>query len=67
MVIVLDKTTYRVVKYTKLFTFSKEKVEYTTGFVYMQKTNEFLIGFSKMDRMSDYVLLNKERVDELFV
>lgn len=67
VVIVLDNTTYRVVKYTKLFTFSKEKVEYTTGFVYMQKTNEFLIGFSIMDRMSDYVILNKERVDELFV
>lgn len=67
VVIVLDKTTYSVVKYTKLFTFSKEKVEYTTGFVYMQKTNEFLIGFSKMDRMSDYLILNKERVDELFV
>ena len=67
VVIVLDNTTYDVVKYTKLFTFSEEKVEYTTGFVYMQKTNEFLIGFSKMDRMSDYVTLNKERVDELFV
>jgi tetratricopeptide (TPR) repeat protein len=65
--IVLDKTTYRVMRYTRLFTFSKEKVEYTTGFVYMQRTGEFLIGFSKMDRMTDYVTLYKEKVDKLFL
>jgi len=65
--IVLDKTTYRVVKYTRLFTFSKEKVEYSTGFIYMHRTNEFLIGFSKMDKMSDYMTVYKEKIDQLFL
>lgn len=63
--IVLDKTTYRVVKYTRLFTFCKDCVEYSTGFVYMKETCEFLIGFSIMDSTSDYMVVSKDTIDDL--
>ena len=63
--IVLDKTTYRVIKYTRLFTFRKDCVEYSTGFVYMKETREFLIGFSIMDSTSDYMVVSKDTIDDL--
>jgi len=63
--IVLNKTTYRVVKYTRLFTFCKDCVEYSTGFVYMKETREFLIGFSIMDSTSDYIVVSKDTIDDL--
>lgn len=65
--IVLDKDTYKVLKYTRLFTFCKENVEYSTGMVYFKETNEFLIGYSIMDRTSDYTILSKNELDKLMV
>ena len=65
--IVLDKVSYKVLKYTRLFTFCKENVEYSTGVVYFKEKNEFLIGFSVMDRVSDYAILSKSVLDNLMV
>lgn len=63
--IVLDKTTYSIIKYTRLFTFRKDCVEYSTGFVYLKETDEFLIGFSIMDNNSDYLVVSKDTIDDL--
>jgi len=63
--IVLDKTTYRVIKYTRFFTFRKESVEYSTGFIYIKETCEFLIGFSIMDSISDYMIVTKDTIEDL--
>jgi len=65
--IVLDKTDYRIVKYTRLFTFRKECVEYSTGFIYMKETDEFLIGFSIMDCITDYMIVSKGTIEDLMV
>jgi hypothetical protein len=65
--IVLDKDTYKVLKYTRLFTFCKENVEYSTGMVFFKETNEFLIGYSVMDRTSDYTILSKNELDKLMI
>ena len=51
-------------KYTKLFTFEKEKVEYSLGMTYNERTNEFLFGYSKMDRETHYMTVHKSYFDE---
>ena len=65
--IVLDPTTFSVKRYTKLFTFEKEKVEYTLGFVYYKSTDEFLIGYSTMDKTTKFMNISRSSVDKLFV
>ena len=67
MFIVLDSGSYKVKKYTKLFTFEKEKVEYTLGFAYLKDSDEFLIGYSLMDSETKYMMIPKSSVDELMV
>jgi hypothetical protein len=67
MITVLDSTTLALKKYTKLFTFEKEKVEYTLGFVYLEKSNELMIGYSLMDRETKYMLVNKTKLDEMMI
>jgi tetratricopeptide (TPR) repeat protein len=67
MITVLDATTLNLKKYTKLFTFEKEKVEYTLGFVYLEKSNELMIGYSLMDRETKYLLVNKLKLDEMMI
>ena len=67
IIVVLDKTTYKVKKYTPFFTFEKEKVEYTLGFCYFEKTKQLLIGYSIMDKSTEYILVNKLNFDNIFV
>jgi hypothetical protein len=67
MITVLDATTLELKKYTKLFTFEKAKVEYTLGFVYLEKSNELMIGYSLMDRETKYMIVNKSKLDDMFV
>ena len=62
MFIVLDKNTLALKKYTKMFTFEKEKVEYTLGFSYNEKTDCFLIGYSTMDNSTKYINVEKAKV-----
>uniref|UniRef100_A0A6C0E8N6 Glycosyltransferase 2-like domain-containing protein n=1 Tax=viral metagenome TaxID=1070528 RepID=A0A6C0E8N6_9ZZZZ len=64
--VVLDLETYELKKYSRIFTFEKEKVEYTLGFEYMEDTKRFLIGYSIMDRETKYVMIPKHKIDELF-
>jgi hypothetical protein len=64
--VILDAETYELKKYSRIFTFEKEKVEYTLGFEYMEDTKRFLIGYSIMDRETKYVMIPKHKIDELF-
>uniref|UniRef100_A0A6C0DLJ9 Glycosyltransferase 2-like domain-containing protein n=1 Tax=viral metagenome TaxID=1070528 RepID=A0A6C0DLJ9_9ZZZZ len=64
--VVLDAETYELKKYSRIFTFEKEKVEYTLGFEYMEDTKRFLIGYSILDRDTKYVMIPKIKIDELF-
>ena len=42
-VVVLDSKTYKLKKYTPLWTFEKQKVEYTLGFIYIPHLNQHRI------------------------
>ena len=52
---------------TKLFTFEKEKVEYSLGFIYNKNENRLMIGYSTNDNTTKYMLLDKGKVEELFI
>lgn len=67
MITVIDKTTYKLKKYTQLFTFEKEIVEYSLGIDYIEKDNLFLISYSTNDNQSKYILINKTNIDNLFI
>jgi hypothetical protein len=62
MFIVLDKNTLALKKYTKMFTFEKEKVEYTLGFTYNEKADSFLIGYSTMDNKTKFINVERSRI-----
>jgi tetratricopeptide (TPR) repeat protein len=63
----IDPKTYNIVRYSKLFTFEKEKVEYTLGFVFLENANAFLIGYSVMDRETKFIQVPKPAMEKLFI
>jgi hypothetical protein len=67
IVVVLDVFTMKLKRYTRLFTFEKEKVEYTLGFVFMEREQQFLIGYSVMDRETKYLAISKQNMETLFL
>ena len=64
--VALDRKTMALKRYSRIFTFEKEKVEYTLGFVYLESSQELLIGYSLMDRETKYMTVPKDKVEELF-
>jgi glycosyltransferase involved in cell wall biosynthesis len=60
IVVVLDRETLAVRRYTPFFTFEGEKVEYTLGFVYLEKTDILLIGYSLYDKCAKYMSVSRE-------
>ena len=68
LMVVLDRKTYALKKYTKLWRFEKEnKVEYTLGMVYFSDYHRLLIGYSVMDRETKYTMLSKHIFDEMMI
>jgi hypothetical protein len=65
MFVVLDYVTMELKKYTRLFTFAKQKVEYCLGFIFRE--NELWFGYSIMDRETHYAKVSKNYIDSLFV
>jgi glycosyltransferase involved in cell wall biosynthesis len=64
--VVLDADTLELKRYTRLFTFDKEKVEYSLGFVFFRPTNRFLLGFSRLDRTTEFMYVSKSAIELLF-
>ena len=58
IMVVLDRTTFVVKKYSNIFTFEKEPVEYTLGFVEMG--SDLLIGYSILDKETKYMMVPKD-------
>jgi tetratricopeptide (TPR) repeat protein len=67
ILVALDNKTYTLLRYSRLFTFEKEKVEYTLGFVYFETNNEFLIGYSVMDRETKFMQVPRSTLENLFL
>jgi len=63
--VVLEKATYRVKKYTDLFTFGGVRIEYTLGFVFIK--DQILIGYSSMDRETKIASIPKTAIDGILV
>ncbi len=61
--VVLNADTMELLRYTRLFTFAKEKVEYTLGFIYFEETDLFLIGYSRMDSDTRYMYVSKSSIE----
>jgi tetratricopeptide (TPR) repeat protein len=64
--VALDIKTMDLKRYSRIFTFEKEKVEYTLGFAYLEESRELLIGYSLMDKETKYMTITKDKVEELF-
>ena len=63
----VDVKTMRVNRWTKCFTLNKEKVEYVLGFVKnIENENEFMIGYSKMDKTTEFTMVSKQTIENLF-
>jgi hypothetical protein len=56
-VVVLDKVTGKLKKYTNLFLFEREMVEYTLGFVEMGEN--LIIGYSVLDKETKFAEVSK--------
>jgi hypothetical protein len=67
MLVAIDRATFKVLRYSRLFTFEKEKVEYTLGFVYDKRKEMFTIGYSTMDQSTKFILISKEKMTGLFL
>jgi hypothetical protein len=65
IVVVLDKDSYKLKKYTPFFSFEKESVEYTCGFIEID-TNLF-IGYSVLDKTSEYMMVSKDWIKNQFI
>lgn len=64
IIVALDSNTGEVCRYTRYFTFEREKVEYALGFEKM--ANEFLIGYSTYDRTTKYITVPLKWFESLF-
>jgi len=67
IIVVLDKETLELKKYTPFFTFEGEKVEYTLGFVYFEETRELLVGYSLYDKISKWVKIGRDYFENMFL
>jgi tetratricopeptide (TPR) repeat protein len=65
--VVIDKNTYKVKKYSPLFSFEKKPVEYTLGFVHFAANNRFLIGYSVLDRETKFITVSKHVFDDMML
>jgi tetratricopeptide (TPR) repeat protein len=65
IVVSVNSDTGHINRWTKLFTFAKEKVEYILGFV--KNGGDFLIGYSKMDKTTEFAMVRKQTIDKMFI
>jgi tetratricopeptide (TPR) repeat protein len=68
IVVVLDKTTRQLKKYTNMFLFERETVEYTLGFIEsVNNKDNLLIGYSLLDRETKYMEVPKKWFEDQMI
>jgi len=67
ILVVLDKHTYNLKKYTPFFTFEGEKVEYTLGFNYLENDDTIFIGYSVYDKSTKYINIEREYFENMMI
>jgi tetratricopeptide (TPR) repeat protein len=66
ILVAINTATGAVTRWSRLFTFEREKVEYVLGFVKTGET-EFMLGYSKMDRTTEFKRIDQKELEELFL
>ena len=66
ILVAINTETGEVTRWSRLFTFEREKVEYVLGFVKTGET-EFMLGYSKMDRTTEFKRIDQKELEELFL
>jgi tetratricopeptide (TPR) repeat protein len=66
ILVALDSETGKLNRYTRIFSFEKEKVEYILGFDKIPNTDEFLLGYSILDKQTKFMTLKQEWFEERF-
>ena len=66
ILVAINNTSGEISRWSRLFTFEREKVEYVLGFVKTSET-EFMLGYSKMDRTTEFKRIDKTELEELFM
>ena len=59
IVVVLDKESLSLKKYSRAFTFEKQRIEYGLGFDYISDTDQFLVSYSTHDNSAKYICVSK--------
>jgi len=65
--VVLNADTYEIVRFSRFFTFEREKVEYTLGFIHIVDRDVFRIGYLKMDRTTKMMEISREKIENLLM
>jgi hypothetical protein len=70
ILVALDSDTGLLKRYTRIFTFEKEKVEYVLGFERIPENGiemeSFLLGYSILDKETKYMSLSRQWFEERF-
>lgn len=67
VLVALDPKTYKMKRFSKFFTFEKEKVEYTLGFIYNKSQDQIKIGYSLLDSCTKFLEIPRAQLEELFL
>jgi hypothetical protein len=66
MVVVLEKGSMKVKKYSPFFTFTGEKVEYTLGMVCLDDAH-LLVGYSIMDKRTEWMKVSLSQIRDTLI
>ena len=66
ILVALDPETGCLKRYTRIFSFEKEKVEYILGFDKIPNTDEFLLGYSILDKQTKFMTLKQQWFEDRF-
>lgn len=66
-IVVIDRETRKLKKYTPLMTFANKAVEYVLGLIFLPYSHDFMIGYSIMDCDTRYIMINKNVFDDMMI
>lgn len=66
MFVTMDPESYRINRYTRLFTMEGKNIEYSLGLIYDKSIDCFFIGYSVMDRTTQFLKIKKESLNGWF-
>ena len=64
IMVMMDRATHAI-RYSRMFTFDREKVEYSLGMTYNKNTDELLIGYSVMDRTTKFISIRRDEIEKM--